>query len=107
MIEINARTWLWVGLAKACGIDYVKYVYNYVNGIPNEYPGNYITGTKWINYLTDFIFSLQAIVKRKLYLKDYCKSLKGNKVRAVFQRDDLKPALMFFILSFYLLKKRT
>ncbi len=26
LIEINARTWLWVGLAKACGIDYANII---------------------------------------------------------------------------------
>ncbi len=107
LIEINARTWLWVGLAKACGVDYAKYSYNFVNRIPNEYPQNYKTGIKWINHFTDLIFSVQAIVKKKLSIKDYRNSLKGDKVRAVFQWEDFKPALMFFILLFYFFKKRT
>ncbi len=106
LIEINARTWLWVGLAKACGVDYAKYIYNYVNNIPDDYPADFTEGIKWINYLTDSVFSLQAIVKNRLSFIDYLKSLKGQKVTGVFNKADLRPSLMFLLLSIFILKKR-
>ncbi len=37
LIEVNARTWLWVDLARMCGIDFALYAYNFVNGIENNY----------------------------------------------------------------------
>jgi predicted ATP-grasp superfamily ATP-dependent carboligase len=106
LIEINARTWLWVGLAKACGVDYAKIIYNYHNSINIEYPDKYLTGIKWINYLTDFMFSVIALIKGKLNIRNYLSSFKGEKVFAVFSRKDMLPGLMFLFLSFYILRKR-
>lgn len=92
LIEINARTWLWVGLAVACGVNYPLYVYNHLNGIVNHYPTLYPVGVKWRNYWTDAVFSLQALVKGRLMFSDYLLSLKGDWiVDAVRDKDDPKP----------------
>lgn len=107
LIEINARTWLWVGLAKAAGIDYALYLYNYANGIPQEYPKNYKTGIAWKNSFTDIIFSTIAIFKGQLRLSGYLTSYKNKHVNAVFSSKDPIPGLMFAILIFYLFVKRT
>ena len=106
LIEINARTWLWVGLAKACGIDYANIIYNYLNHKPAEYPANYKTGVKWINYLTDTIVSVQSVFTGKLNIFKYLKSLTKKKVRATFTCTDPLPAIMLVVLSVYLAKKR-
>lgn len=106
LIEINARTWLWVGLAKACGINYTLMIYNYLNGIDNVYPKHYKIGVNWVNYVTDTPFSLIAILKSKISVKQYFSSFKGKKVDAFFSWKDLKPSIMFFVLSFYIAIKR-
>ena len=106
LIEINPRTWLWVGLAKACGVDYAKMVFNYVNCQPQSFPDDYVVGLKWINRLTDFPYSVMAIIKRKIGLKSYLKSLKGKKVYAVWDRCDRLPGLLLPFLSFYILRHR-
>lgn len=107
LIEINARTWLWVGLAKECGIDYAKYIYEYLNDILIGFPAEYKLNTKWINYFTDTIFSIKAIVTGKLRISEYLKSLKGEKIAAVFQKDDIMPGIMFLALMPYIMVKRT
>jgi len=106
LIEINARTWLWVGLAKACGVDYAKIIYNYTNSIENDFPAGYPSGIKWINYITDTYFSFRALISDKLKLGDYISSLKGRKVSAAFSWRDILPGLMFLILAFYIARKR-
>ncbi|RPH30776.1 MAG: hypothetical protein EHM93_15050 [Bacteroidales bacterium] len=106
LIEINARTWLWVGLARACGIDYAIMIYNYLNGIDNVYSNQYRIGVNWVNYLTDTLFSAIAMLKGKLTLKQYFSSFKGKKVDAFFSWSDLKPSIMFFVLSVYIATKR-
>ena len=65
LIEINPRTWLWVGLAKACGVDYAKMVYRFVNNIPQSYPTNYLVGVKWINRLTDAFYAVKLLFDDK------------------------------------------
>lgn len=106
LIEINARTWLWVGLAKACGINYALMIYNYLNGVENVYPKQYQLGVNWVNYVTDTPFSLIAILKRKISVKQYFSSFRGKRVDAFFSWKDLKPSLMFFVLSIYIAIKR-
>ena len=75
LIEINARTWLWVGLAKACGVDYAKLIYDFVNGREMEYPTNYKVGLNWINPVTDFVFSMISLISGQLKLKAYFYSI--------------------------------
>lgn len=106
LIEINPRTWLWVGLAKACGIDYAKIAYNYCNGIPIRYPQEYKVGLKWINALTDGAFSLKAIIAGTLSLKEYFSSLRGPKVRAIWSNRDWLPGIVFPFMSLYIARKR-
>lgn len=106
LIEINARTWLWVGLARKCGIDYALMVYNYLNGIKMDYPTNYRKGVNWVNYLTDTPFSIMAMLKGKLTPRKYFSAFHGKTVDAFFSWKDLKPSLMFFVLSIYIAIKR-
>lgn len=106
LIEINARTWLWVGLAKACGVNYAVMIYNYLNQIPFNYPTKFKIGVNWVNYITDTVFSLQAILKRQLKLKQYFCAFKGKTVNAIFSWKDLRPGIAFLFLSVYIAIKR-
>ncbi len=102
LIEINARTWLWVGLATACGVNFPLYVYNHVNGLPSVYPAGYPLGVRWRNFWTDTVFSLQAVITGRLGLKAYLESLRGDGlIDAVRDKDDPKP---FWAMSMMLLK---
>ena len=106
LIEINPRTWLWVGLAKACGIDYAKIMYRYLNGIPQDYPQNYDKGLKWINWITDTFFGLKAVRNGIFSLKEYLGSLKGQKVKAVWSWKDPMPGFVFPFMLLYIAKRR-
>ena len=106
LIEINARTWLWVGLARACGVDFANMAYEYVNDLDPEYPLHYRVGLKWINYVTDTFIVLQSLKEGRLSFRDYIRSLKGKKVHAVFDVKDPLPGLMFIVMLPYLFKKR-
>lgn len=106
LIEINPRTWLWVGLAKKCGVDYAKIMYRYVNGIEQDYPTSYKVGIKWRNSITDFVFSMKGVAKGLFSLGDYFKSLKGMKMHAIWSWSDMKPGLIFPFMTFYIAKKR-
>lgn len=106
MIEINARTWLWVGLAKACGIDYPILIYNYLNNIKNDYPSSYINNYCWINLWTDTVYSMKALLRGKLNLFKYLKSLFTQKEFAVFSFNDIKPFFAFSLMLFFLAKRR-
>ncbi len=106
LIEINARSWLWVGLAKACGVNFAIIAWEYVNGLQVEYPQTYTTGLKWRNSLTDGFIALQSFLKGHLSIKEYHKSTRGKIIPAVCSPRDLKPGFMLLVLSFYLARKR-
>ena len=106
LIEMNARTWLWVGLARACGVDYALMAYRFVNGQDQQYPVDYSRGVKWINYLTDTWFSLRAMLSGDLKPGEYLRSLKGKRINAVFSWKDIVPSFALLMLSFYIARKR-
>lgn len=106
LIEINARTWLWVGHAIACGINFPLYIYRFLNNQKIDYPTNYPTNIKWINYLTDTPMSLKMLLSKEIGFAEWIKSYKGKKKNAIFNIRDMQPLFAFFILAFYLAKKR-
>ncbi|MCF8367443.1 MAG: hypothetical protein K9G76_00275 [Bacteroidales bacterium] len=100
LIEINARTWLWTGLARKCGIDYANLLYNYVNNIEQNYPQKYEVGLYWMHLYTDMFFSILGILKGKYTTIEYFKSLFKKKTFAIFSFKDFRP---FIFLSFSLI----
>ena len=106
LIEINARTWLWVGLAKRCGINFPMMIYNYLNKNNNDYPTSYSTKYYWINCWSDTFYSMKAILTRKLKLITYLKSLFNKKQFAVLSFNDFKPFIALTLMLFYLAKRR-
>ena len=107
LIEINPRTWLWVGLAKACGVDYAKMIYNYTNGLKNHFPNKYDENRYWINPFSDTAYALSAILKGQLKISQYLYSLlNGKKVNALYKKHDKKPAFAYLFNIFSFLKNR-
>ncbi len=107
LIEINPRTWLWVGLARACGVDYAKMIYEYVNNIDIKYPGKYKTDICWINPLTDMVYSAIAMLKGQLSPWNYIRSIvSSKKVSALWVYNDLKPGFAYLLKIFSFLRNR-
>jgi len=106
LIEINPRTWLWVGLAKACGVDYALLMYNYINNIPLNFPQSYKIGIYWKNELTDFIFTYIGLMKGVIKFKTFLQHLFKSKLKALYLKGDIKPFWMYMLLIPYIKFKR-
>ncbi len=106
LIEINPRTWLWVGHAIASGVNLPLYAYNYVNGISCDYPNDYPIGLKWRNPISDALFSLYGIVTAKLSLVKVWQESKGRKINALWYRGDVKPFFVYGRMLFSFFKER-
>jgi predicted ATP-grasp superfamily ATP-dependent carboligase len=106
LIEINARTWLWVGLARECGIDYALIIYNYLNRKAVEYPDKYMINVNWVNLATDIPYSIISMIKGRLSPLSYLKSFRGKTIYAIASSRDILPGLIFIILSIYIVFKR-
>lgn len=100
LIEINARTWLWVDLAIKCGINYPIYIYNHLNDIPQKFPDYYEIGIKWINWITDTYYSLKFLLTGGLTWSKYLSQLKGRKIKATWDPYDPLPSFAFIYLAF-------
>lgn len=62
LIEINARTWLWVGLAAKCGVNYPKLLYDYVNTKKIPKFAGYEKSKIWLNLYTDLVYSVKSMM---------------------------------------------
>jgi len=106
LIEINARTWLWVGLAKECGIDYAWYIYAYLNNIEINYPKDYKTNFAWSNFWVDIIFTTKDIIIDGKDFKELSTIFENNTIQSVISKKDFKPFLMMTLLLPYIFIKR-
>lgn len=106
LIEINPRTWLWVGLAKACGVNYAFMIYCYLNGLSIEFPDKYDTNLKWINWITDLSYGIKGLSSGNYSIHDYFSLLHGRKVCAVWSWNDILPGVVFPFMSFYIFMHR-
>lgn len=106
LIEINARTWLWVGLAKACGVDYAELIYNHVNGTEQEFPQEYKVDVYWRNGITDLVYSFIGMVKGKFSFREFLRGIRQPTTKALFAKGDSKPFWMFLVLLPYIFIKR-
>jgi predicted ATP-grasp superfamily ATP-dependent carboligase len=106
LIEINARSWLWVGLAKACGVNYAKLAYDYVNCIEIQEIKSYQTGIVWFNPITNIFFGIKGIFLGRVKLKSIFENLPKKKINALFQKGDRRPGFMYLILLFKIFKTR-
>lgn len=107
LIEINARTWLWVGLAKSCGIDYARMIYDFECGNEIIYPQSYDVGVNWINPISDIAYSVSGILKGKLSISGYFKSLNNGKIiNALFRKNDIKPGIVYLLKIITYLQNR-
>jgi D-aspartate ligase len=107
LIEINARTWLWVGLAKACGVDYAALLYYYAQGSDVNYPKEYKKDVYWFNPVTDFIYGLIGMLKGVYQIRTLWSFLfEKNKVNALFVKGDRKPGFIYLRNLFLFYKTR-
>jgi D-aspartate ligase len=106
LIEINARTWLWVGHAIASGINFPVMLYNFLNQTDQDYPKNYRKGLKWTNPFSDVFFNIQGLIKGHYSLSTIFKQNKGEIVSALWDKNDWKPWFKYAFLMLNFLKNR-
>ena len=105
LIEINARTWLWVGLAARCGVNYPLVAYRYIceDVLPKN--SEYDLGRYWLNLYTDLSYGLKGIVKGQYkaaqLFKPYLKF-----TEACFEMSDPLPFFIYGAQALKFLKNR-
>jgi len=107
LIEMNARTWLWVSLAVRAGVDFPYMLYKDMMGdgiIPVK---SFKEDVKWMHIYTDLGIMIKEMLSGNMMLKDYFASLNnGEKEFAVLSLSDPLPFIMETLMLPYLWKTR-
>ena len=106
LIEINPRPWGWHTLAIGAGVDLPYLLYRDMLGEEATQNGATPRQAKWIRLVTDTPMVATALLKGRIRLTDYIRSLKGKKQFAVFSFKDPLPFIVELIMLPYLWKKR-
>jgi D-aspartate ligase len=106
LIEINARTWLWVDMAVKSGINYPLMVYNFLNNIDCDYSLSDRDDLEWMHYLTDIPYSLLGIMRRHYSIGEVIKSYRKLPIPAVLDFSDILPSFAEIALLPFLILKR-
>ena len=100
LLDVNPRTWTWISLGDAAGVDFPYILWRLAMGEPVA-PHQAALGTKWIHFSRDFVAACQEMATGNLTLKDYLRSLWGSLEFAAFTKDDPLPGLIDLPLGFY------
>jgi len=106
LLEINARTWLWHSLAIRCGVDFPHILYRDMIGDRIILTVDFRRNIKFVHIYTDLGVAIKEILSRRMHLRDYICSLRGEKEFAVFSLNDPLPFIAESILLPYLWKVR-
>lgn len=93
LIEINGRSFRWMGLPIKCGVDFPWIMYNDLVWDKKLHVSGYKTGVKWINETQDIPFAVKHPNREGLLSKEYLSPYFAPKTFAVFARDDWKPSV--------------
>ncbi|RME44911.1 MAG: hypothetical protein D6796_11165 [Caldilineae bacterium] len=101
LVEFNVRFGMWDGLAVRCGIDTPYIAYCDALGLPVEPQRRYREGVIWIDWQRDVRAFRMYRRRGQLTLRRWLQSLRGEKMWAIYDREDWKPGIAF---SYHLLK---
>ena len=96
LIEVNVRFGLWDSLGARCGVNLAHIAYRDALGLPVEPRLAWRTGVKWVSFQRDLEAFKLYRRQGKLSFWQWRRSLRGEKMWAVWARDDPRPFLRAF-----------
>jgi predicted ATP-grasp superfamily ATP-dependent carboligase len=106
LLEVNPRTWGWHTIGNGVGINFVHLLYKDLTKGRNI-DINYVDKKiKWIRMITDVGVGVEEILKGRMSIVSYLKSIKGEKEFAVWDKRDKLPFFKEIFLLPYLYKIR-
>jgi D-aspartate ligase len=105
LLDINPRVWGWHSLGSRAGVDFAYLLWLQTCGspVPESRPRN---GVRWVRASTDAQAVFVEILRGRLSLGEYARSLFSPTESAILSKDDPVPGLLEFPLLAYLLGTR-
>ena len=105
LLDINPRVWGWHTLGGRAGVDFPYLLWLLTSGaaVPESRPQ---IGVRWMRASTDLRTVIIEILRGRLSLGQYSRTLRGPREPAIFSSDDPWPGLMELPLLAYLLGRR-
>lgn len=107
LIEFNPRFGMWDGLSARCGVNLPYIAYMDIIGRPVERKLEFRSGIIWVDWQRDIRAFIEYRNSGEITLRKWLKSLKGEKMVAIFSCSDWKPGLFLSLNLLIRLLKRT
>jgi D-aspartate ligase len=92
LLDMNPRVWGWLTLCGRAGVDFPWLLWLLVSGeevpAPEARPG-----VRWLRFTTDTPTAVKQLLRRRLPVREYARSLRWPRERAIFAWDDPVPGL--------------
>jgi D-aspartate ligase len=97
LIEFNTRFGMWDGLGARCGVDLAYIAYRDALRLPVEQVCDYREGVIWVDWQRDLRAAIEYRRKGELTFGEWLRSLRGEKMWAIYSRDDWRPGVAFTV----------
>jgi predicted ATP-grasp superfamily ATP-dependent carboligase len=105
LLDVNPRVWGWHSLCARAGVDFPWLLWLLISGRPvprvRARPG-----VGWLRLTTDTPTAIRELVARRLPMREYARSLRSPRERAIFAWDDPLPGVAEVPLMAYVLARR-
>jgi predicted ATP-grasp superfamily ATP-dependent carboligase len=105
ILDVNPRVWGWHTLSRRAGVDFPHLLWLLLHGqtVPEVYGRS---GVRWMHTAADVPIAMHDMMKGRLSLKSYLRSLKHPRESAIFAWDDPAPGFLDLPLLACTLGKR-
>lgn len=93
LIEVNPRSWLWIGLAAACGVNLPYVAWRDAAGLPAALPAGHRSGVRWMLAAKHVVGSAREIRRGQWSAAAFARSLRPPLIDGVVDPRDPWPAL--------------
>jgi predicted ATP-grasp superfamily ATP-dependent carboligase len=96
LIEVNPRSWLWIGLATACGVNLPYVAWRDAVGLPAALPAGHRGGRRWILTAKHVAGSVGEIRRGEWSARAFAATLRPPLMDGVIDPRDPRPALALY-----------
>jgi predicted ATP-grasp superfamily ATP-dependent carboligase len=105
LLDINPRVWGWHTLCARAGVDFPWLLWLLICG-ENVPSPRARTGVRWLRLSTDTPTAVKELLRRRLSVGEYARSLRRPRESAIFAWDDPLPGLVELPVLTYVMARR-